>query len=302
MASTKLYDGRASVTFNETRHTYTIRVPGVIEKLWQPSVTGILGVIDKPALINWAVGQSRLYSEMELAKLPGDSIARSDVEHILSESEQCWRDLSKATSIGSLAHRHLHAELLYRSGAISEQPTRTLQANEILAPDFTQEMIDAANAAIEKGLQFLDEHHVEVQMAERILWSAEAGYVGTADMIGKVDGVPAILDWKTSKAIYPTMFLQLAAYQKAYQEEFGGLIKDRYVINIPKDGRDLEFEKRDLSTYAEDIEAFQSALVLYKWNRINDKFRPGSPVTVVGRLDDVVPLRDKSSAQVDTIN
>lgn len=299
MASTKIFQDRASVTFNESRHTYSLRVPGAnVDKLWQPSVTGILGIRDKPALINWAVGQHREYVERKLAQLevnPGELpfLSTADVRDILAEAQECWRDLSGAASIGSLAHRFLHAELGYRAGVVSEQPKMTIEPDEILAPSFSKDMIDLANASVKAGLQFLDENHVEPLIFERILWSPTYGYVGTADLIAKVNGILSVLDWKTSKAIYPEYNLQTAAYSNAYMEEFGSVIQDRYVVNIKKDGG-LEVEKRDLETYSEDLGAFLACLEVYRWNRANDKYRPGSPIQVLGPLDVLVERPKKT--------
>lgn len=286
MASHKLYNGRVIVNFNETRHTYTIRIPELnIEKFWTPSVTGQIGIMDKPALIPWACGQVREYAEQKLkeAAAGAETIAVREVENILAEAQECWRDLSKATSIGSLAHRHLHAELCYRAGAITERPELTLKANTIMAPDLTQEVVDAANESIKAGLDFLDAHHVEPIFFERVLWHPDHSYIGTVDLIAKVDGVLSALDWKSSKAIYSTMFLQLAAYAAAFMVEFPEqVIINRVVVNIKKDGTGLETETRGLDTYSADLEAFLACGALYRWNRLNDKWRPGSPVQVVG--------------------
>lgn len=288
MASTKLYDGRVIITFNEMRHTYSIRIPELkIEKLWQPSVTGLLNVMAKDALIPWAAGEVRLYAEEKLHEQFGttedNELTVRDVENILAEAQECWRDRSKAMSIGSLAHRYLHSEIMYRAGATKEKPEMTVKADPILAPSFDQTMIDAAALSVKAGIQFLDEHHVESIMFERVMFSPEHGFVGTADLVAKVDGVLSVIDYKTSKAIYPSMFLQLAAYQSAFMCEFPDkIIKNRYVVNIKKDGTGLEYEMKDLDTYSEDLDAFLSCLTLYRWNRANDKYRPGSPIQVIG--------------------
>lgn len=286
MASHKLYNGRVLVTFNEARHTYSIRIPELnVEKLWVPSVTGQIGIMDKPALIPWAAGQVREYAEMKLKQTAAgaETIAVREVENILAEAQECWRDLSKATSIGSLAHRHLHAELCYRAGVITERPELTLKANTIMAPDLTQEVVDAANLSIKAGLEFLDAHHVEPIFFERVLWHPDHSYIGTVDLIAKVDGVLSALDWKSSKAIYSTMFLQLAAYAAAFMAEFPEqVIVNRIVVNIKKDGTGLETETRGLDTYSEDLGAFLACGDLYRWNRLNDKWRPGSPIQVIG--------------------
>lgn len=295
MSSMKVFDGRAVIQFSEQRHTYSLRIPALkIERLWQPSTTGVLGIMDKPALIPWSVGQMRQYAEMKLDSLTEEIISVKDVRDILADAQENWRDLSGAANIGSLAHRYLHAELSYRAGAIAERPTMTVQADPVLAPNFTQEMIDLAGASVTAGLQFLDEHHVEPIMFERMMWSPTHGVVGTADLIAKVDGVLSVLDWKTSSAIFPEYHLQTACYSMMAMEEFGDVIRDRYVVNVKKSGG-LEVEKRDLDTYSEDIECFLACRTAYAWKRANDKYRPGSPIQVLGPLDNLVERPKKTS-------
>ena len=294
MSSMKIFDGRAVIQMSEQRHTYTLRIPALkIERLWQPSTTGVLGIIDKPALIPWSVGQMRQYAELKLDAIPGDTVSIKDVRDILADAQENWRDLSGAANIGSLAHRYLHAELCYRAGGITERPTMTVQADPVLAPNFTQEMIDLAGASVAAGLQFLDEHHVEPIMFERMMWSPTHGVVGTADLVAKVDGVLSVLDWKTSSAIFPEYHLQTACYAMMAMEEFGDVIEDRYVVNVKKSGG-LEVEKRGLDTYGADIACFLAARTIYGWKRANDKYRPGSSIQVLGSLDALVERPKKT--------
>ena len=49
--------------------------------------------------------------------------------------------------------------------------------------------------------------HQEIQLV-----CPEYRFGGTPDAIGLIDGVPCLLDWKTSKSVYPDMLIQLAAY------------------------------------------------------------------------------------------
>lgn len=294
MSSMKIYQGRAVIQMSEQRHTYSLRIPALgIERLWQPSTTGVLGIIDKPALIPWSIGQMRQYAEIKLDELDGETVSIKDVRDILADAKENWRDLSGAANIGSLAHRYLHAELSYRAGVLTERPTMTIKADTVLAPNFTQEMIDLAGASITAGLQFLDEHHVEPIMFERMMWSPTHGVVGTADLIAKVDGVLSVLDWKTSSAIFPEYHLQTACYAMMAMEEFGDVIQDRYVVNVKKSGG-LEFEKRDLSSYSEDLDCFLAARTIYGWKRSNDKYRPGQPIQVLGPLDQLIEQTKKT--------
>lgn len=288
MSSAKLYGGEVLIVFNPERHTYSISVPKLnIKKLWNPGVSGILSSMSKgDALINWAAGQVQLYARQKLAEtVTGDTISVQDVDHILTEAGECWRTLSSATTIGSFVHRNFQAEMAYLAGVTTERPSRTLTADSILQPDVTQEMLDTANVSLGAVQEFFAQHKIEPIFIERILFSPTHGFVGTADCICKMDGVLSCLDLKTSKGIYPEYWLQTAAYSCAAMEEFPGrVIQERWIINAKKDGG-LDIEKRDLGTYAEDLGAFLACNEIYRWKRANDKYRPGSPIQVLGPLD-----------------
>jgi hypothetical protein len=62
---------------------------------------------------------------------------------------------------------------------------------------------------------FLDEVQPEFLYLEETVWSDTHQYAGSFDAIARVDGEIVILDWKTSKAIYDSVALQLSAYRHA---------------------------------------------------------------------------------------
>lgn len=53
---------------------------------------------------------------------------------------------------------------------------------------------------------------------ELLALSKEYGYAGTVDAIAEIDGQLYILDWKTSKAVYPSHEIQVSAYKQALTE------------------------------------------------------------------------------------
>jgi hypothetical protein len=273
-----IYDGKVKVTFSPRRHTYMVDVPGVVKKAWFPSVTGVLGVIAKPQLTRWASQRTIEYIKKRVGEFESSQGAPPfliDTKHIhsyLDDAEEGWQD-TESTSIGSLAHRFLEAELKFRAGE-GPRPERP-KVDPVLAPDFTPGMIDAANNSITAGLSFFDEHEVTPIMLERVLFHPADAYVGTCDFIGYVDGELVIGDHKTSKRLYSEYRLQLAAYVSAYFSEFNSLIKTRYLWNIKKDGTGLDVEKHGVETYQEDLDCFKNCLGLYSWQRQNDQWKKG---------------------------
>lgn len=63
--------------------------------------------------------------------------------------------------------------------------------------------------------EFLDEIQPEFLHMEETVWSDTHQYAGSFDAIAKVDGEVVVLDWKTSRAIYDSVALQLSAYRFA---------------------------------------------------------------------------------------
>lgn len=291
---TDIYQGRARVTFNEGHHTYAIRVAGHVDKLWQPSVTGILGCKSKPALTNWAAKQSLAYvnkrlGEFQSANGEKTAVPGNLIQSWLAEAADGWNEDDTATTIGTVAHRYSYEELRFRAKLAPARPRFPIVVDPVLMPNFTPAMVEAANHSALQVTRFFDEHHFEPFLMERPLWSPVDGFVGTPDYIGLIDGELAVADYKTSKRIYAEYWAQLAALQYMFQLEFPGrVIKKRYAINIPKDGSDLQVEKRSNDTFGEDLAMFMGCFDIYKWERANDEYKKGSPVQVLGDLDKLI--------------
>ncbi len=74
-----------------------------------------------------------------------------------------------------------------------------------------------------------------IEETELKVVSRQYTYSGTLDAIGTFEGLPMIVDWKTSSRIYPDMDLQLVAYSQAYKEERGKTIKHGLIVHVSKD-------------------------------------------------------------------
>ncbi|HEY6766606.1 MAG TPA: hypothetical protein VI386_17745 [Candidatus Sulfotelmatobacter sp.] len=292
---TKVYQGRAAIHFNEGRHSYLVYVNGRPGSIFQPSVTGIISQKNKPALVGWAAKQSLKYVAKKLAEYesaqgaPPFNVDTSEIHQWIAEAEDAWRELDNSTTIGTIAHRFAYEELRFRAGLTKLKPKLPIEIDPVLMPDFTPEMVDAVNSSARAALQWFDTHHIEPILLERPLWSCSEGYVGTPDGIAKIDGELAIFDFKSSKALFPEVRLQLAALQNMYQEEFPNqVIKTRWAVNIPKTGGDVQTGTYGLDEYSEDLEAFRACLALYHFTRKTDPYAKGAPVTVLGQFDALV--------------
>jgi hypothetical protein len=135
-----------------------------------------LNVLNKPALVPWA---NRL-------GLDGIDVAK----HV--------DELAQA---GTLTHAMVLADL---QGHV--------QLEDGLTDGYTRHEIELAENAFLSYLEWKKGHVLEPFIAEVPLVSERFEFGGTPDFFGLVDGEPTVLDFKTSKDIYPEHLIQLAAY------------------------------------------------------------------------------------------
>lgn len=61
-------------------------------------------------------------------------------------------------------------------------------------------------------LDYMNQFKWSTLDTEKTIGSIELGYAGTMDWVLELDGKRTLIDFKTSKSVYPTMFLQLGGY------------------------------------------------------------------------------------------
>lgn len=159
-----------------------------------PSVTTILSQIGKgEALKWWAAGEVARYAvELRDTWLQLDQQAAIDLL-----KREPLRSLNRAASRGTDVH------------AIADHYAQTGKIGEITEHNG---YVDAMRA-------FFADHQPLPMLAECTVF-AELGYAGSFDMVCRLpalDDRVCILDYKTSKAIYPDTAAQLAAYANAEQ-------------------------------------------------------------------------------------
>jgi hypothetical protein len=94
------------------------------------------------------------------------------------------------------------------------------------------------------------------------LISEKYGYGGTIDFLCYLDGVLTLVDFKTSKAIYDEMLLQLCAYVKLLQEN-GYDIKQAKILRIGRDESE-GFEERTITKFTHRFKIFRHCLRIYQ--------------------------------------
>jgi hypothetical protein len=85
---------------------------------------------------------------------------------------------------------------------------------------------------------WFDTAYVAPWQTEMKVWSVRYRYQGTLDMVGEVNGVPTLVDFKTSSRINEDMGMQLAAYANAYRELTGQKVDNGLIVCVSKEKPD----------------------------------------------------------------
>tara|TARA_B110000914_G_scaffold224680_1_gene243113 strand:- start:314 stop:997 length:684 start_codon:yes stop_codon:yes gene_type:complete len=98
--------------------------------------------------------------------------------------------------------------------------------------------------------KILDEGLTEVWQQECALYSKHLGIAGRVDLVGRWDGKPAIIDYKTSARIKPRKFCydyfaQEAGYAVMYEERTGQPITQLVTLIAGDEGAQVFVEHRD---------------------------------------------------------
>lgn len=180
-------------------------------RLW--SVTTILGVLDKPALLYWAAEQTAKEAVRVANTLPARVAEDGDEATIKWLRDARFRrpkdqltDAEFGTQFHALAEE-------YTLTGVKPTPTRDIFKNDL----------DLAVACLDQFDTWLQRYQPEYLATEVTIYNATYGYAGTCDCFLSIDGVPLIGDYKSSKkskdgqgrptTLYPEVATQLAAYR-----------------------------------------------------------------------------------------
>ena len=169
----------------------------------------------------------------------------------------------KAALIGTLTHHYL--ERIGKNKIISYK----------LLKDYKKDISDSVMRGIKEFNQWKKEYEPEIVHCEMKVKNERVG--GTIDNISIINNELFIIDYKTSKNLYPTMFLQLAAYNKLLREEKDMKIDMVGILLLNKKKVEWNFYKMDvkhLEKFYEpvfdkllDVYELWSANLKYDWNK-----------------------------------
>jgi len=232
-----LYSGEVELLFNEGKHAYYVDSQKI------PSVTTILSVLNKPALIGWAANQATDFLMEEIkAGVAYDEVQLKTAFDMARKAHARKRD--KAGDIGTFVHQWINE---YITG---KEPATPIN--------------EEIKKAIEQFLKWEKEHDVKFLLSEEAIFSKDHQFAGTLDFIAKIDGKLVLGDVKTSAAIWDEYWFQTAAYQLAREEEYPNEKYDyRGIIRIGKEGG-FEWKTSQEGTFERDRDAFLACNILYK--------------------------------------
>lgn len=166
-----------------------------------PSVTTITGMLDKPALLSWAANCAvdHVKEHLEIIKSSMDVHRVDDILDAARKAYATKRD--EAASAGTSVHHAIEAHI------IGLDPRRLLDCDEALR-------------GYEAFVSWEEKNHVEWLESEVEVFCVSVGYAGRFDAIANVNGHRYLVDFKTSKGIWPEFSWQLCAYRQAYNEMY----------------------------------------------------------------------------------
>lgn len=188
------------------------------------SVTTVLGVLEKPALLYWVAEQAAKAACAVANTLPArieEDGEDAVVKWLRDARFRRPKDVLSDTEFGTQIHG------LCESYALTG--VKPVPSVEVFHGD-----VDAAQACLDRFDEWLAAFQPSYQATEVVVYHTGYGYAGTSDAFLTLDGTPLVVDYKSSKKsfdargnpspIYPETALQLAMYRHA---EFAAVWRPR---------------------------------------------------------------------------
>ena len=201
-----------------------------------PSVTSVIAMLDKPALISWA---AKLSAEYAVAHL--DAIALLPPADAINLVKRNWRgERDRSADFGTAVH-------------------------DMIEQGITPPEGDKALPYVMAAHQYMNDQGLTPVAQERTIVNKLAGYAGTADLFAVQENRLIVSDWKTGNDLYESSAMQLVALANAthYADENGNLIA---VEEYPEEGHAVRlhpkgYELRTVDMSGENAQVMFAAFV-----------------------------------------
>ena len=144
----------------------------------------------------------------------------------------------EAADIGTIAHMLVEVHLLEIVKKISNEEAREIA--EFDPDQWAPADMDKAENGFLAYLEWEDQHKVEPLSTETRLVSEKYQYGGTLDLVARVDDELSLIDFKTSKGIWPEHKIQVAAYVHLYKENYGWELKP-HILQLNKETGEFHY-------------------------------------------------------------
>jgi hypothetical protein len=217
-----------------------------------PSVTSIIGILDKPQLTRWKMREVAK-AAIAIPRPQGDEPVERFADRAI---EAAMSQVGEAADLGSRIHAAI--ENLMRGGA--EEPSEELRPY------------------VKPVLEWMRQVGVKVTHSEIVLVNAVHGFAGRVDALftwGDAFGKMGILDFKTKKTkegekveAYDEHTLQLAAYAATHYgpEHLQHVVAANLFISSTEPGR-LEVVKHDKAKLVAAYEAFTQMCAVWRFRK-----------------------------------
>ena len=276
----------ASVNFNEAEHVYQHKVTGEFYK----GCTTIADSMEKPFLAPWYAKEMA----NEILKAPFDAVKAMtppEFEKFVTNAKGAGpRIATKAKDDGTAAHDWFESWI--KAKMITDMQLAPTPASK------------EANNAIEAFLSWIKQHEIAWLASEEVVSSDFFKVAGKLDALAIVDGIPSLIDFKTSSQISESYPLQCAGYHMML-EEMGFKVRQWIVIRTPKDGSPAEtltITDRDQmrffqETFVNLIEAHKYQVFIQN-NLVDPQTRKIKTEIVPSPIATVTPATGKQSKKV----
>jgi hypothetical protein len=231
-------------------------------RLW--SVTSLLGVLDKPALLYWAAEQTAM-SAVSIANTLAQRIEEDGEEEVIKWLRDARfrrpKGLLSAAMLGTCAHQACEEYAL--TGIRPNSARLTEIIHQVAGAKFhgSEREVPVLVRMLDRFDDWLQRAQPSYQATEVVVYNPTYGYAGCADAFLTVDGFRCIVDYKTSregldkqgrpKGPYPEAALQLSAYRHA---EFAAVWRPRRIEKFRRRYYLLSEAERELAVPVPEVD------------------------------------------------
>tara|TARA_Y100001972_G_scaffold25730_1_gene31311 strand:- start:12 stop:773 length:762 start_codon:yes stop_codon:yes gene_type:complete len=222
-----------NMTFKDASHKY------LVNGEYQIGVSTILDMLNKPALLNWKVKETKDNIRVQLEEHLSDDIIQKIFDRAESRANE---KQTNVFSTGKIVH------------GLCEKFVKGISYKEPSDP--------VIKDCFHKFVKWWNDNGFTLIASEKIVFLPD-GFAGTLDLLAKDrEGLVWLIDIKTSNGIFVSAFHQVHGYKYAYEKQTGKKIDRMCIVRLPKDGSKIEV--RRVVSKTQHHRAFLGLLSAYK--------------------------------------